>query len=234
MAIFIALDASADDCSVTLVRDNLRIGKTSSVPRSHARVLLPYVDELLSSQGLTPRDLDFVACCQGPGSFTGLRIGLGVAQGIAFATGKPMVGVTSLEAMAWTAKKICANHSRVFCLLDARMNEIYWAAYEFFGEFPRIQAGPNLSPVSELNEILIGDLGGGELLLAGRAVHLLNPSVTEHSSASVDMHVSPNSDAIADLAYRRWCAGEFCEAKDFQLTYLRNSVSWNKRQRIRS
>src|SRR5688572_33349259 len=120
MATFIALDASTEACSVAVVKGSQCWSLCSNTPQFHAQQLLPFIDQLLHQAGLTTDQLDFVACSQGPGSFTGLRIGLGVAQGLAFGAGIPMVGVSSLAALAKTAAlELTAPVDSVLTVLDA-------------------------------------------------------------------------------------------------------------------
>jgi tRNA threonylcarbamoyladenosine biosynthesis protein TsaB len=235
MATFIALDTSSTACSVALVHGESRISKLSDSPREHAGLLLPFVDELLSQAGVSASDLDFVACCQGPGSFTGLRIGLGIAQGLAFALNKPMVGVSSLAAMARTVQLSHPDALSTACLLDARMNEIYWAVYEIGNGIVSASVEPNLIGKNELNATLLSLVQDApQTVIAGEAARLFNFPSDISQQLLFDFNIAPNADAIADLALEKWLQGEACAAKDFQLTYLRNSVSWNKRQRIRS
>lgn len=90
----------------------------------HSQLLLPMVDELLRRHAVVLKDLDGIAFGCGPGSFTGLRIACGVTQGLAFGAGVPVVGVSTLLALAEAAQS-----ERAVCCLDARMGEIYHAAY---------------------------------------------------------------------------------------------------------
>lgn len=95
---------------------------------SHARTLLPLIDSTLAAAGMGLRDLDLIAVSIGPGSFTGLRIGLSVAKGLAMATGLPVVGVPTLEAYAQSA----APRLGLVCpVLDARKGEVYAAAFRW-------------------------------------------------------------------------------------------------------
>ena len=125
----LALDTSTEACSVALsamdeVRVDFRI-----MPRGHARHILAMVDAVLAEAGLTPADLDVVAYGRGPGSFTGVRIGTGVAQGIAFGADLPVAAISTLAALAQGAVR---RHgaSRILAAIDARMGEVYWAGFE--------------------------------------------------------------------------------------------------------
>lgn len=120
----LALDTSTDYCSVALWRDGVVDARDKVAGQRHSELLLPMADELLRRHGLRVQELDGIAFGQGPGSFTGLRIACGVTQGLAFGAGLPVVGVSTLLALAQAAQA-----ERAVCCLDARMGEIYHAAY---------------------------------------------------------------------------------------------------------
>lgn len=233
----IAIDASSEACSVSLMVDGEVTTKSSDTPRSHAKALLPFVHELLSLQQIALSDLDFIACSKGPGSFTGLRIGLGIAQGLAFGAGKPMVGISSLETMAYAAHTTHPQAELVISLLDARMGEIYWSAMQFSPSAISPIAEPRLDAIEAVNDQLkhlISQNTAQSALIVGAAAELLDCSTLRHLGAEVDMAIVPSATTMAHLAVAKWQAGDSCLPQDFQLDYLRNSVSWNKRQRIRS
>ena len=125
----LAFDTSTGACAVAL-GDGTRWSERSEHTGSrHSELLLPMIRALLSEGGITLSQLDGIAFGSGPGSFTGLRIACGVAQGLALAADLPVVGVTSLEAIA---EAVHATHrsTRVVTALDARMQEVYFAAFE--------------------------------------------------------------------------------------------------------
>lgn len=124
----LAVDTSERTCSVAVVDSDhvlveLGAGLTSG---SHARHLMPMVRTVLDLAGLAVSDLDGFAVTCGPGSFTGVRIGMSCVKGMAEATGKPVVGVSSLETLAGQ----CAVPGFLICpMMDARRSEVYWALY---------------------------------------------------------------------------------------------------------
>ncbi len=124
----LALDTTENACSAALaidgeVRERLRVE-----PRAHGRLILPMIDELMAEAGLAPGDLDALAFARGPGSFTGLRIAAGVAQGIAFGADLPVMPVSSLRGLA---QGVWRQHraERVLAAFDARMKEVYSGAF---------------------------------------------------------------------------------------------------------
>lgn len=237
MATFIALDASTETCSVALIKGSLRLSHASETPQRHAQQLLPLIDELLQRAELRLDQLDFIACSQGPGSFTGLRIGLGVAQGLAYGTGIPMIGVCSLAALARNAARKIGTVDQVLTLLDARMGEVYWALYEDLQPNPKAVKPPALSaPDALLQEIRDdGWLSSGRTLAAvGSGLPMLDFTNEEISGIATDALLRPDAEAVADIAAVLWEQGAAVAPEAFELLYLRNSVSWNKRQRIRA
>src|SRR5271167_3026642 len=128
----LALDASTDVCAVAL-GDGASWGeRVEKAGQRHSELLLPMIRALLSEARLELTDLDGIAFGAGPGSFTGLRIACGVAQGLALGMDLPVIGVATLEAMAETARSR-SGCTRVVAALDARMHEVYVAAYEHDG-----------------------------------------------------------------------------------------------------
>ena len=125
----LALDTSTELCSAALWREGDIDSDEALAGQRHAELLLPTLDGLLGRYGLKVQDLDGIAYGHGPGSFTGLRIACGVVQGLAFGAGLPVVGVSTLLALARAAPA-----ARVVCCIDARMGQVYHAAYERDGE----------------------------------------------------------------------------------------------------
>lgn len=120
----LALETSTAYCSAALLLDSACLVRQVSAGQRHSELLLPMVDELLNESGVALRNLDAIAFGEGPGSFTGLRIACGVAQGLAFGAGLPVVGVSTLLALAEAT-----HHPKVIACLDARMGEVYCASY---------------------------------------------------------------------------------------------------------
>nr|WP_298412370.1 tRNA (adenosine(37)-N6)-threonylcarbamoyltransferase complex dimerization subunit type 1 TsaB [uncultured Halomonas sp.] len=128
MATLLALDASSSACSCAVWRDGEVFSRFELAPREHTRRLMPMIDDVLAEAQASLTDLDALAYGQGPGSFTGLRIAAGVAQGLSFALERPLIGVSTLAALALAVHR--RYHLRhVIPALDARMNEIYVGAY---------------------------------------------------------------------------------------------------------
>lgn len=124
----LAIDTTTHACSCAISIDGKIIEDFKVVPQQHGKHLLASIDQLLNSNGLNKRDLTAIAVTNGPGSFTGLRIGAGVAQGLAMALALPVIPVSTLQVMAQGAVRLY-NSSDILVAMDARMHEVYWGEY---------------------------------------------------------------------------------------------------------
>ena len=125
----LALETSTEYCSAALWQDGIILSRNELVGQKHSEMLMPMLGALLQDAGCGIRDMDGIAFGSGPGSFTGVRIACGVAQGLALGAGLPVSGISTLLALAQGS-----GHARVIAALDARMDEIYFAAYEMQDE----------------------------------------------------------------------------------------------------
>lgn len=232
----LALEASAEACSVALATPNTELMRVSFEQRRHAQALLPMVEELLQHAQLSLTDLDAIAYSSGPGSFTGLRIAFGIAQGLAFGAGLPMVPVSSLQALAHAAlQKYQSEGQGALVALDARMGEIYWAVYERQGQNCVQRVAPQLHSIADAAErmqIWLAEQSDTCWIAAGPGMALV-PTLTRSNLAIQDPQHLPEALAVAQLVQRESLSVCAETADQAQLVYLRNSISWNKRQRIR-
>lgn len=127
-SIYLAVDTTTEACSVALCNGAESIFRYTEEPRMHANLVLPMVDQLLAEAECQLNQLKGIIFCRGPGAFTGLRIGAGVVQGLAFSADIPVMGVSTLATIAQRAYR---EHGarRVYAAIDARMGEVYWGAY---------------------------------------------------------------------------------------------------------
>jgi tRNA threonylcarbamoyladenosine biosynthesis protein TsaB len=128
MSTYLALDTATEACSVAVSVDGRVHARFEPMQREHTARVLPLVQEVLASAGRTLAQVDGLVCGIGPGSFAGLRIGVGVAKGLALARDLPVVGVSSLAMLAQRALRD-ATVDEVVAVIDARMSEIYFGAY---------------------------------------------------------------------------------------------------------
>lgn len=123
----LAIETATEACSAALDIDNRCIQRYRVAPRQHTQLILPMIDELLQEADIKVSDLDAIAFGQGPGAFTGVRIAIGVIQGLAFAHDIPVIPVSTLAALA---QHFAEEHDHVATAIDARMQEIYWGLYK--------------------------------------------------------------------------------------------------------
>ncbi|MFN3545376.1 MAG: tRNA (adenosine(37)-N6)-threonylcarbamoyltransferase complex dimerization subunit type 1 TsaB [Thiobacillus sp.] len=214
----LVLDTSTEYCSAALSLDGRVLAFRVLAEQRHSTLLLPMIEELLRDGGVTLRQLDGIAYGAGPGSFTGLRIACAVTQGLAFGADLPVVGVSTLEAIAEQA-----GANRVLTVLDARMAEIYWAAYERDGIRWRAVSTPQLAlPESVTVPPGEGWVGAGN----GFAVlgEVLRPRLAAQL-VHIDETLMPDAAAMAPLAAAAFERGEGMDAALAAPIYLRDKVA---------
>src|SRR5258706_15156825 len=142
---FVSFETATEWCSVALWLDGEIVGLEERAGHGHSEKLLPMLDRLAAGAGIALGALDAVAFGAGPGAFTGLRIACGAAQGVALARGIPVIGISTLEAMAEES-----GAARVIACLDARMREVYYAAHERIdgGRWREVNAAPCVGPAA--------------------------------------------------------------------------------------
>lgn len=230
MTTILALDTSSDACSVALWRDGQITEKFELAAQSHTQRALPMIDELLTEEALSLSQLDALAIGAGPGSFTGLRIGLGVIQGLAFAADLPVVAVSTLEAMAW--QQVSRNTGDIVLMpaLDARMGEVYWALYRYCqaSDSLEVLVEPSVCPPERVGDALPDGLSGLVGVGSGWAIETMAALASE---PQVDCY--PRAGALVALAARDFDAGRGQSVDQVQPNYVRDTVSWKKRERIR-
>ncbi|MAM57574.1 MAG: tRNA (adenosine(37)-N6)-threonylcarbamoyltransferase complex dimerization subunit type 1 TsaB [Salinicola sp.] len=228
MPTLLALDASSTACSCALIRNRQIVQRFEIAPREHTRLLLPMIDEVLAEAGVTLTQLDAVAYGHGPGSFTGLRIAAGIAQGLAYGADLPLIGVSTLEALALAAhRKWHARH--VIAALDARMDEIYVGAYHCHDGALTVALDPRVVPPSRLRlpatdrDIEWLGIGSGWQLLSNIPVDVqaaLPQTLPDELPAAED---------LVRLAATSWERGARGSAPHEVIpVYLRDEVAWRK------
>jgi tRNA threonylcarbamoyladenosine biosynthesis protein TsaB len=130
----LALDTASELCSAALWLEDRLLWRETLAPRAQAALILPMIDALLAEAGTRLADLDAIAFGRGPGAFTGVRLAAGIAQGLGFATGRPLIGISDLMATAAQALELTPDTQRVLVCQDARMEEVYWGCFERRGQ----------------------------------------------------------------------------------------------------
>jgi len=224
MALILNIESSTTLCSVSLGKEGKVLdAKEVNEGYSHAEKLAPFVDELLSRNALQAADLDAVAVSMGPGSYTGLRIGVSLAKGLCFGLSKPLIAVPTLQLMCLhpaVYEQQTAFDNPLLCpMLDARRMEVYTAVYD-----------TNLEPVAEVQAKVL-DAGSFAGLLKAGAVLFFGPgagkfeTVVQSPNAHFIEGVWPSARQMAFLAEALYSDQAFRDVAYFEPFYLKEFVS---------
>lgn len=232
MTKILALDSSTDACSVALYVDGQSTHLFELAVKSHTQRLLPMVDEILHSAACQLHDLDAIAFGRGPGSFTGLRICMGIVQGLAYGANLSVIPVSTLQAMA-QGYSVNDPHNNLPLLvaLDARMDEIYWGLFA---------ADKNLQPLCDEYVMKPSEVCAQEIILTANKNYIALGEGWHYADLqsikppTIVQTIYPNAKDIVTLAVQMFEKKEAVSILDAQPVYLRDSVSWQKRQRIRT
>ena len=218
------IETATDVCSVALSKGTEIIGlKEEAGGNNHAKHLLPFVDEVLKQGGCTVKDLNGVAVSIGPGSYTGLRIGVSTAKGIAYTAGIPVMAVSTLESIAQGAKalwmELSLEQPQIVPMLDARRMEVFTTRYDF-----------NMQPLEEISAKIIDEntfaelLSEQKVLFGGNGMPKCQELLSVFSNASfIDTPISAKN--MLPTALRKWQNNDFENVAYFEPFYLKEYVA---------
>jgi len=218
----LAFETATEGCSVAVWVDGDVRERFEVAPRRHAELALPWAEQLLAEAGLAKAQLDAIAVGRGPGAFTGVRLGVAIAQGIALALDRPVVPVSTLAALAAGAPETGAP--RILAAIDARMGEVYSGAFERRdGDLVAVSKESVARP--EAVALPAGDdrwqgVGTGFAAGEGALSAHLGPRL-----ASVDATALPRAAAVARLAAAAFERGEALPPERIVPAYLRDNVA---------
>jgi tRNA threonylcarbamoyladenosine biosynthesis protein TsaB len=226
MPTILAIETSSELASVALLRGDSVLSRQSTGVRTHSASVLPMAQELLAEAGIGLGDCDAIAFGSGPGSFTGVRTACGVAQGLAFGAGLPVIPLVTLPAMAQACHEQ-VGATEVLCVLDARMNEVYAAQYRLQdGAWLEVSA-PALCAPGDVQPV---DLDG--LVACGNGFSAYPDAFHGKPFAAAAMaEVLPHAAQLARLAARELEAGRTLGPADAQPLYLRNKIAYTAAER---
>lgn len=234
MALILCIETGTDICSVGIARDGELISlRESDEGRDHARQVGVFVDELLDEMGLQPEDLDAVAVGKGPGSYTGLRIGVSFAKGLCYGIQKPLIAIGSLNALTEVAREdyeagildVEGWNDAVLCpMVDARRMEVYTQRFD--------AEGKALSEVSA--EIIDGESFAAERVSERPFVIFGNGAkkCEEVLSGAQWVAVAPSARGLVRLAEEAFEAGQFEDIAYFEPFYLKDFVVTTSKKRL--
>jgi len=223
MTTLLAIDTATEACSVALLHNGEITSDYAVIPRLHAQRVLPMVHELLSASSVALAEVDAIAFGRGPGAFTGLRIAVGVVQGLAFALERPVLPVSNLAAIAQRAWRE-QGAQQVAVAIDARMNEVYWGCYQLQDNLMQLQGMEQVCApeAAQLPRMASGDwMGAGTGW--GAYAERINLSVQ-----STHVNMLPHAEDILALALADWQRGLAIAAEQAQPIYLRDQVATPK------
>ncbi|AUI65828.1 MULTISPECIES: tRNA (adenosine(37)-N6)-threonylcarbamoyltransferase complex dimerization subunit type 1 TsaB [Glaesserella] len=220
----LALDTATEACSVALFHQGNVTFLDELSPRTHTQRILPMVDELLSQAGMSIRDVDVLAFGRGPGSFTGVRVGVGIAQGLALGAELPVVPVSNLLAMAENAyQQLGADN--VIALIDARMNEVYFAQFKRQNEqWQEIVAEQVCSPEKAIEQFQIEQ----DVWVVGTGWAAYAQFEQANLAVKISEITLPSAQYMLPFAIQAIEQDQLESALEIEPVYLRNEVTWQK------
>lgn len=218
----LAIDTATERCSVALRIHGQVTQRVVDTARGHADLILPMVEEILRVAGLSLRDLDGIAYGRGPGAFTGVRIAIGVVQGLAFGADLPTVGISDLAAVA---QQVAQPRDRVLVCMDARMNEVYWATFLCDADSGLVAA----NGIERVGRPETVETPNAVNVLTGTGFRAYPQLATAFPNLAIHDSVLPSAVEIALLGDAELRAGRGRPAAQAQPVYLRDQVAVAKK-----
>ena len=217
MSVILLIETTTVNCSVALHQDGkiIRLREESAEHFVHAESLHVFVKSVIEESGFRMNDLDAIAVSQGPGSYTGLRIGISAAKGFCFALNKPLIAVDTLEALAENAQLSGVEADIIIPMIDARRMEVYCAVYD--GKLNKLE-GPTAVVI---DESYFGKYGDQRLILTGdgsaKFQHLVSAQTTS-------LNRMPSATMLSNIAQRKFDSGLFEDVAYFDPFYLKDYI----------
>ena len=217
------IETSTECCSVALSEGTQIVAvRVNETPRLHASQLAPYIQEVLREGGLTAADLDAIAVSEGPGSYTGLRVGVSTAKGLCFGSGKPLLGIDTLRILAGQAEVDC---DRIVAMIDARRMEVYAAPFDGSGN----KLGETRAVILDADSFH-QELEEGTVLFIGTGVEKFQ-AICRHPNARFQS-CYPLAAAMLQPAREALQKKEFKDVAYFEPFYLKDFVAGISRKAV--
>ena len=223
MALVLNIETATTNCSVSLSKDGetLVLKEDNSLGYSHAETLHLFIDEVFKISKLKPSEIDAVAVSKGPGSYTGLRIGVSSAKGLCFALEKPLISISTLESLAHQVK---ATDGLIIPMLDARRMEVYSAIYN-----------QNLELQREIKAEILSEESYSELLDSNKVYFIGNgvektKALISHPNAFFIEGKLPSANEMSLLAEMKYKKSDTEDVAYFEPYYLKDFVALKKKQ----
>jgi tRNA threonylcarbamoyladenosine biosynthesis protein TsaB len=228
MSVILQIETATTSCSVALAVDGKVLAfKEVNQRNIHAEVITLFIDELVSSANLTYNDLDAVAVSSGPGSYTGLRIGISTAKGLCFALNKPLIAIETLEAMAngiIHSEDISVDQDTLLCpMIDARRMEVYCALFNIDGQRVRSTSADIIDEQS-FSEILAQH----KILFFGDGANKCKAVLGDNPNAQFLPDFVNSANDLTQRAAEKFAKQEFEDVAYFEPYYLKDFIAGKK------
>lgn len=224
MARILLLETSTALCSVALSEDGKVVASREDATRQHASLTAPFVKEVLDSQGLSVRDCDAVCVSMGPGSYTGLRVGVSTAKGLCFGAGIPLIAVTSLETLVWQAPDR-EKYRYIVPMIDARRMEVFTCVYS-----PKVERLTEVEAKIIDSESFAAQLAEGPVLFIGDGAEKCKDALA-HPGAHF-LQCCPKAESMAETAEAAFSESRFENLAYFEPFYLKDFVATVPRRKL--
>ena len=220
----ILIETSTALCSAALAEDGVITSyRESSAPKAHASLTAVFIQEMLQEKGLTIADCDAVCVSKGPGSYTGLRVGVSTAKGLCFGSGKPLIAISTLDILVAQAQ-IPEDLKYIVPMVDARRMEVYAAVYEIAG-----QAGNDVRQITETAPAIIDENSYSDILEKGKVLFIGDGAgkcadVIKHPNATF-VQCWPKASAMLEPAMKAYKEKRFEDVAYFEPFYLKEFVA---------
>lgn len=221
----ILIETSTALCSVALAEDGkVTAYRESSAPKAHASLTAVFVQEVLEERGVKLADCDAVCVSKGPGSYTGLRVGVSTAKGLCFGSGKPLLAVGTLDTLVAQAAEIAGNPRFIVPMIDARRMEVYSAVFE------------NGKQITETTPVIVDETSYTEYLEQGPVLFIGDGAgkcadVIKHPNAHF-CQCNPKASAMLAPAIAAYRAGQFEDVAYFEPFYLKEFVATVSKKKL--
>lgn len=217
----LAIETSTDACSVSLSTNTQQFHSLVVEPQAHAKLVLGMIDDLCQQAGIAVKDIDALAFGRGPGSFTGVRIAASVVQGLALGLNKPVIAISSLQALAQQAVQL-QNSEKILAMIDARMHEVYFGIYTVTYNGLVVSTAPDSLEKPEL----LNFAGVPYLTIGTGAKAYAQILLQNNPQLQIDSSIQyPRAQEVLQLAIQKFIDGEILVNDAAVPTYIRNDVA---------
>lgn len=226
MANILCIETSTSACSVALVNEGKVVqNEVNYKERSHATSLSPLVQKILDKAQIKDEKIDAVAVSCGPGSYTGLRIGVSTAKGLCYGRNIPLIAVNTLELIAYTAG-LKSDESLICPMIDARRMEVYTALYN-----RKLEVVKPISAEIVTDDFLAGDLNKNKIIFVGDGASKCKDTIQSSNAHFID-DIIPLAENMAELASQKFNSKDFEDVAYFEPFYLKEFVATTPKKKI--